>query len=82
MNAKLNKLLDRFAEWLVSKGYAYDKFHADRLAWDFIVGAFDDDDNLQGWIDAYEDMVYSCDWDWSPGDPDPPWAYLQNAGNC
>lgn len=51
---KRDDFLTVFAGWLQSAGHATDQTHADRLAWDFVVSAWDDDDDLDSWISAYE----------------------------
>ena len=55
---KRDQFIDTFAEWLLESGHAEGKHNADRLAWDFIAGAWDDGgDDLDSWIAAYEDAI-------------------------
>jgi hypothetical protein len=54
---KRDEFLTVFAGWLLEAGHATDQKHADRLAWDFVVGAWDGDDDLESWLAAYEEAI-------------------------
>ncbi len=51
---KRDKFLAVFAAWLIDAGHATSSEQADRLAWDFVVSAWDGDDDLESWQAAYQ----------------------------
>ncbi len=50
-----DKVLARFADWLLSTNRANTTEHADRLAWDFVSPAWDGNDEIENWQAAYVD---------------------------